>query len=77
MIVVRPDQYVGHVLPLEATDKLDSFFSDCLASSRLWLMLYNIMISLAPNQNMVFSMPHQASAPFDGCKRGLFSGRKQ
>ncbi len=30
MIIVRPDQYVAHVLPLDATDALSSFFSGCL-----------------------------------------------
>lgn len=26
VVVVRPDQYVAHVLPLEATDALGDFF---------------------------------------------------
>jgi phenol 2-monooxygenase len=28
MIVVRPDQYIAHVLPLSATDELADFFSN-------------------------------------------------
>ena len=30
MVVVRPDQYVAHVLPLSATTELETFFSGCL-----------------------------------------------
>jgi phenol 2-monooxygenase len=27
MIVVRPDQYVAHVIPLDSLDELSNFFS--------------------------------------------------
>jgi phenol 2-monooxygenase len=30
MIVVRPDQYVAHVLPLDATDELSNYFAEIL-----------------------------------------------
>jgi phenol 2-monooxygenase len=30
MIVVRPDQYVAHVLPLEARDELANYFAAIL-----------------------------------------------
>jgi len=30
MIVVRPDQYVSHVLPLDATDELSNYFAEIL-----------------------------------------------
>lgn len=31
VVVVRPDQYVAHVLPLDATDRLSAFFDGALA----------------------------------------------
>ncbi len=31
-MVVRPDQYVAHVLPLTATDELAAFFRPILSS---------------------------------------------
>ena len=34
MVVVRPDQYVSHVLPLEATDELADFFAGILLDAR-------------------------------------------
>jgi phenol 2-monooxygenase len=30
MVVVRPDQYVGHVLPLSARDELAAYFAGVL-----------------------------------------------
>jgi phenol 2-monooxygenase len=30
MIVVRPDQYVSHVLPLDATEELSNYFAGIL-----------------------------------------------
>jgi phenol 2-monooxygenase (NADPH) len=30
-VIVRPDQYVAHVLPLTATDELAAFFAPILA----------------------------------------------
>jgi phenol 2-monooxygenase len=30
MIVVRPDQYVAHVLPLDAYDELSAYFAGVL-----------------------------------------------
>jgi phenol 2-monooxygenase len=30
MVVVRPDQYVAHVLPLDGFDELSAFFSGFL-----------------------------------------------
>jgi phenol 2-monooxygenase len=35
MVVVRPDQYVAHVLPLDAFDALSAFFAGVLRSSEL------------------------------------------
>jgi phenol 2-monooxygenase (NADPH) len=34
MVVVRPDQYVSHVLPLDATDELVGFFAGILLDAR-------------------------------------------
>ena len=34
VVVVRPDQYVAHVLPLTATDELACFFAPILATAR-------------------------------------------
>lgn len=34
VVVVRPDQYVAHVLPLEATDELGEFFAGCMTAQR-------------------------------------------
>jgi phenol 2-monooxygenase (NADPH) len=33
MIVVRPDQYVAHVLPLDAHDELTDFFAGILVEA--------------------------------------------
>ena len=33
LVVVRPDQYVAHVLPLDATDELASFFAGILTGA--------------------------------------------
>jgi phenol 2-monooxygenase len=33
MIVVRPDQYAGHVLPLDARDELTDFFAGILVEA--------------------------------------------
>jgi len=35
MIVVRPDQYVAHVLPLDTTDELEAFFAGCMKPSNI------------------------------------------
>ncbi len=35
IVVVRPDQYVGHVLPLTARDELTAYFAGILADSRV------------------------------------------
>jgi phenol 2-monooxygenase (NADPH) len=34
LVVVRPDQYVSHVLPLDATGELASFFAGILIRAR-------------------------------------------
>jgi phenol 2-monooxygenase len=34
LVVVRPDQYVAHVLPLDAADELAGFFAGILADAR-------------------------------------------
>ena len=34
MVVVRPDQHVAHVLPLQARDELAAFFAGCLLETR-------------------------------------------
>ena len=34
LVVVRPDQYVSHVLPLDATDELAGFFAGILRDAR-------------------------------------------
>ena len=34
VVVVRPDQYVAHVLPLSATDELSAFFAQHMVSQR-------------------------------------------
>jgi phenol 2-monooxygenase len=34
MVVVRPDQYVANVLPLDAHDQLTAFFGAFLVDSR-------------------------------------------
>lgn len=34
LVIVRPDQYVGHVLPLDAHDRLETYFSGLLARPR-------------------------------------------
>jgi phenol 2-monooxygenase (NADPH) len=35
LVIVRPDQYVAHVLPLDATDELAAFFAPILSAKRL------------------------------------------
>ena len=34
MIIVRPDQYIAHVLPLDAYSELAAFFNGVLIRSR-------------------------------------------
>ena len=34
MVIVRPDQYVSHVLPLDAHQALEGFFSDIIPTSK-------------------------------------------
>ena len=34
MIVVRPDQYVAHVLPLSAREELGDFFAQSMLEAR-------------------------------------------
>ena len=34
MVVVRPDQYVAHVLPLDAHEELADFFAGVLIDAR-------------------------------------------
>ena len=34
VVIVRPDQYVAHLLPLDATDALTEFFAGVLLDAR-------------------------------------------
>jgi phenol 2-monooxygenase (NADPH) len=38
VIVVRPDQYVAHVLPLSAREELGDFFAQSMVEARTGLL---------------------------------------